>query len=86
MRTRIMSQTTLLLSAFVANLFCYSFLSVKGKNNHSCTFGNSTELVEISSKTSLQIDSSNKKTLPPSPKGEGIGVSDYKTLCRVRSN
>jgi len=27
-----------LLSAFVANLFCYSFLPVEGKNNHTSSY------------------------------------------------
>jgi Protein of unknown function (DUF2490) len=33
-----MNRTVLLLSAYVANLFCYSFLLGKGKNNHSSGF------------------------------------------------
>ena len=42
-----MNPAPLLLSSSVANLFCYSFLSVKGKNNYSsgfCSLLSNTEM------------------------------------------
>ncbi len=36
-KNKMMYPASVLLSSSLANLFCYSFLSVKEKNNHSCT-------------------------------------------------